>query len=62
MTGPDGPGTSGIVYLLCFDDLNVPYPGAPLYCCARHYNSSSPVARATWRAAWRSTGRRVARG
>jgi hypothetical protein len=38
VTGADGRGgTSGIVYLLCFDELYMPYPGAPLYCCARHY-------------------------
>ena len=38
MTGLDGRGcSSGIVYLLCFDELYVPYPGAPAYCCARHY-------------------------
>jgi hypothetical protein len=28
---------AGIVYLLCFDEWYVPYPGAPLYCCAKHY-------------------------
>jgi hypothetical protein len=43
VTGPDGPdGTFGIIYLLCFDDWYVPYPGAPLYCCARHYTGYVP--------------------
>lgn len=43
MTRPDGQvGTSGIVYLLCFDELYMPYPGAPLYCCARHYTGFVP--------------------
>ena len=43
MTGLDGPGClSGIVYLLCFDELYMPYPGAPAYCCARHYTGFVP--------------------
>jgi hypothetical protein len=39
VTGSDG--TSGLVYLLCFDELYMPYPGAPLYCCAGHYTGFS---------------------
>lgn len=43
MTSPDGLGClSGIVYLLCFDELYEPYPGAPTYCCARHYTGFVP--------------------
>lgn len=30
-------GQPGIVYLLHFDQLYVPYPGAPSYACAGHY-------------------------
>ena len=30
-------GTAGLVYLLHFDQLYVPYPGAPAYACAGHY-------------------------
>ena len=43
MTGPDGPDDEyGVIYLLCFDDWYVPYPGAPLYCCAKHYTGFAP--------------------
>jgi hypothetical protein len=28
---------TGTIYLLCFDQPYVPYPGAPAHCCARHY-------------------------
>jgi hypothetical protein len=44
VTGPDGPdGEYGLIYLLCFDDWYVPYPGAPLYCCAKHYTGNPRV-------------------
>ena len=40
MSGPDGP--PGIVYLLHFDRLYMPYPGAPLKFCAGHYTGFAP--------------------
>jgi len=30
-------GQVGVIYMLCFHDWYEPYPGAPRYCCARHY-------------------------
>jgi hypothetical protein len=35
VTGPAAAG--GLVYLLHFNELYVPYPGAPAYACAGHY-------------------------
>lgn len=42
MAAPDPDGVLGTVYLLHFNQLYVPYPGAPAICCAGHYTGFAP--------------------